>query len=194
MQVLEPAPVGVAGHSEDVLVQRAKTGDADAFADLYERLCTRVFRYFFYRVGHREEAEDLTEQVFLKAWQAMPGYDWRGVPFSAWIFRLAHNLLIDHKRSSRDRGDLDEALEIEDESEGPEEMTLRRVEAHALATAIGQLSAIEQTVVILRFVERIDHRSVASIIDKTEVATRSIQSRALARLARLLEGAGREQE
>ena len=82
---------------EVALVRRAKDGDAQAFADLYECHLDQVFRYFYYRLGHREDAEDLTEQTFLRAWQAIGSYDYRGAPFAAWIFRIAHNLLVDHR-------------------------------------------------------------------------------------------------
>ena len=172
--------------AEETLVRRAAAGDAEAFADLYERHLDRVFRYLYYRLGHREDAEDLAEQVFLKAWQAIAGYDCRGAPFSAWIFRIAHNLLVDHRRARRETEPLDDDLEIEDDEDAPDELVARRLEARELAKALGELSSVEQSVVALRFVEKLDHRSVASIIGKSEVATRSIQSRALARLARVL--------
>lgn len=169
--------------SEATLVQRASARDAEAFADLYELHLGRIFRYFYYRLGHREDAEDLTEQVFLKAWQSIDGYDCRGVPFSAWLFRIAHNLLIDEKRRHRETAELDEALEIEDAASTPEELTLLRMESRELADVLRRLSQLEQSVVILRFFEGLDHRAVAAIINKSEVACRSIQSRALARLA-----------
>ena len=186
MHLLRPRRPESADATEEALVRRASSGDGEAFADLYERHLQRLFRYFFYRVGHRQDAEDLTEQVFLKAWQAIGNYDCRGVPFSAWLFRLAHNLLIDHRRSRQESEGLDEGLEIQDNSVGPEELLVRRAEAGELAAAIGRLAPVEQTVVILRFMEEMDHRAVAAIIGKSEVATRSIQSRALVRLARLL--------
>lgn len=186
MQLLKSRQAEGAGSHEEALVRAATAGDAQAFADLYERHLDRLFRYFFYRVGSRQDAEDLTEQAFLKAWQGLGSYDYRGVPFSAWLYRIAHNLLIDHRRLSRETQPLDEALEIEDDRAGPEELAERREEARELASALGELSPIEQSVVVLRFVERLDHRTVARIIDKSEVATRSIQSRALVRLACVL--------
>jgi len=187
MQLLRPSRVEGDGVTEEALIRRAATGDVEAFADLYERYLDRMFRYFYYRLAHREDAEDLSEQVFLRAWQALPGYNCRGVPFAAWLFRIAHNLLVDYHRRNQDTTQLDDALDVADEGADPHEIASRRYEAQALAAAISQLSAVEQSVVVLRFVEGMDHRSVASIIEKSEVATRSIQSRALARLARLLD-------
>lgn len=186
MQLLKPTGADNTAVDEDALVERASRGDADAFADLYERYLARMYRYFYYRTGHREDAEDMSEQVFLKAWQALPRYNCRGAPFSAWLFRLAHNLLIDRARTHRRGEPLEEALDIEDGDAGPEELAVRRAEARELAGAVSRLSAVEQTVVTLRFIEGLDHRTVSGIIGKSEVATRSIQSRALARLARML--------
>lgn len=173
---------------DEQLIRRASAGDAEAFADLYVCHMEPVFRYFYYRLGHREDAEDLTEQVFLKAWQSIRGYDHRGAPFSAWLFRIAHNLMVDHRRSQREIEPMADDFDVEDESAGPEELAMRKAEAAGLSAALGQLSPIEQSVVALRFLQGLDHRTVARIIDKSEVATRSIQSRALDRLARILGG------
>jgi len=191
MQLLQSDNVARDAPTEEELVVRAKGGDRAAFADLYEMHLDRVFRYFFYRTGHRQDAENLTEQVFLKAWQAIPTYNHRGAPFSAWIFRIAHNLLIDHRRRQRETVPLDEELEIEDAGSEPGELASRRAEARELAQALARLSPQEQSVVVLRFVERLDHRTVANIIGKSEVATRSILSRALTRLERTLSAAQR---
>lgn len=176
--------------SEESLVRRAVAGDADAFADLYETHLNRIFRYCYYRVGSREDAEDLTEQVFLKAWQALPRYDVRGTPFAAWLARIAHNSTIDYRRTARPTTPIDDSLEILDSTRSPEEIAEQRLEAQELAEAIGQLSSIEQSVLALRFVNDLDHKTVARIIDKSVVATRTIQSRALARLGRLLKSRG----
>jgi RNA polymerase sigma-70 factor, ECF subfamily len=175
---------------EVALVRRAKDGDAQAFADLYECHLSQVFRYFYYRLGHREDAEDLTEQTFLKAWQAIGGYDYRGAPFAAWIFRIAHNLLVDHRRRRSPTEELDEEIEIADLADGPEEVVAQRLKALELGQALRQLSEVEQSVVALRFIHGLEHRTVARIVGKSEVATRSIQSRALSRLGRILSAAG----
>ncbi len=179
-----------AGDPEVALVRRAKDGDAQAFADLYESHLNQVFRYFYYRLGHREDAEDLTEQTFLKAWQAIGSYDYRGAPFAAWVFRIAHNLLVDHRRRRSPTEELDEEMEVADRSAGPEEVAAQRLEVQELGHALRQLSDVEQSVVALRFIHGLEHRAVARIVGKSEVATRSIQSRALSRLGRILSTAG----
>lgn len=171
---------------EESLVEAAAAGAQGAFAEIYQLHLSRIFRYLYYRTGHRQTAEDLTEQVFLKAWQAMPRYKSSGTPFVAWLFRIAHNLAVDHHRNKRETLALDELLEIEDKSPTAQQLLERREEASKLSAALAQLSRLEQSVIALRFVERLDHRTVATIIQKSETATRSIQSRALARLAQLL--------
>ena len=180
----------LADDREAALVRRAKDGDAQAFADLYECHLGQVFRYFYYRLGHREDAEDLAEQTFLKAWQAIGGYDYRGSPFAAWVFRIAHNTLVDHRRRRSPTEELDEDLEVADPAAGPEEVAAQRLEAQELGRALRQLTDVEQSVVALRFVHGLEHRTVARIVGKSEVATRSIQSRALVRLERILRAAG----
>jgi RNA polymerase sigma-70 factor, ECF subfamily len=183
MQLLRPGRAEESVSDEELLVRRVIVGDANAFADLYEQNLVRVFRYFYYRVGQREDAEDLTEQAFLKAWQAIGNYDYRGVPFSAWLFRIAYNLLIDRSRKFQETAPFDEALEVPSDGDTPFDSAVKHLDAEDLVRAIKVLSDVEQTTLILRFVEGLDHRTVAGIIGKSEVATRSIQSRALARLA-----------
>jgi RNA polymerase sigma-70 factor, ECF subfamily len=168
------------------LVRTAARGGREAFADLYERHLDSVYRYFYYRLGHQQDAEDLTEQVFLKAWQALPGYRERGVPFLAWLYRIAHNQLIDHRRTNHAAADLDGLPEVASSGDAAFESAVAQAEAAELAAALAQLSPVEREVVSLRFVAALDHRTVAGIVGKSEVATRAIQSRALARLARLL--------
>ncbi len=175
---------------EATLVRRARAGDAQAFADLYESHLNQVFRYFYYRLGNREDAEDLTEQTFLKAWQAIGSYDYRGAPFAAWIFRIAHNLLVDYRRRPSPTEGLDDETEVADLAAGPEEVAAQRLEAQELGQALRQLSDVEQSVVALRFIHGLEHRTVARMVGKSEVATRSIQSRALSRLGRILSTAG----
>jgi len=184
---------GRGGSEDERLVRRASGGDAEAFAELYERYMEPVFRFFYYRLGgSRENAEDLTEQSFLKAWQSIGSYDYRGIPFSAWLFRIAHNLLVDYHRIKRDAEPIGDDFDLEDEALGPEEQVMKKAEVEELSAALGQLSPIEQSVVTLRFLQGLDHRTVARIIDKSEVATRSIQFRALERLAQILGGRSRK--
>jgi RNA polymerase sigma-70 factor (ECF subfamily) len=179
--------------AEITLVRRAQSGDADAFGELNELHVDRVYRYVVYRVDDVPEAEDLSEQVFLKAWEAMPRYEDRGLPFRAWLLRLAHNLVIDHYRARRAAICLDtmtdgELHDLEGASacDGPESELVARHDSAELVSALDQLGDDQRQVVLLRFVEGLSHAEVATVIGKSEGATRAIQHRAVLALGRPL--------
>ena len=172
--------------TESELVQRAIKGDAQAFGELYQQNLKRIYRYTFYKVGSATEAEDLTEQTFLKAWEAMGRYREQGVPFSAWLFRLAHNLVIDYHRTRHEAASLDDAMETEDKQPGPDEIARARLDVGTLQDAITKLTPEQQQVIILRFVQGLSHGDVAAIMGKNEGAIRGLQHRALAALHELV--------
>jgi RNA polymerase sigma-70 factor (ECF subfamily) len=175
---------------EDELVCRAAGGDAEAFGDLYERYLDSIYRYVFFRVRDEKRAEDLTEQVFISAWEAIERYEPRGYPFSSWLYRIAHNAVIDHYRTDRDEKPLDAvAFTLADESLGPEETLIKKREVLRLLEAIAELSEEKQRLIILRFVDGLSHAQVAQILGKSEGACRVTQHRALAALSEIL---GRE--
>lgn len=169
------------------LVARAIQRDSDAFGQLYESCLDRIYRYVYYRVNSTTEAEDLTEQVFLKAWEAIDRYEQRGVPFLAWLYRLAHNLVVDHYRSQRQMVPLDELRETEEASEDIEASVHAQLDAEEVQAAIHRLSPEHQQLITLRFVEGMSHAEVAQIVGKSEGATRVVQYRALQALARALD-------
>ncbi len=176
------------GASEEVLVHRAINGDAEAFGDLYMRHLDDIYRYVFYKVGNEKRAEDLTEQVFLQAWEAMDRYEPRGHPFSSWLYRIAHNAVVDHYRISKEESPLESvAFSLSDDSLGPEETLIKKREVSRLLEALSQLSEEKQQLIILRFVEGLSHARVAQILDKSEGACRVIQHRALASLSEILQ-------
>ena len=173
--------------NEDKLVRRAVGGDTEAFGDLYLRYLDDIYRYIFYRVRDEKRAEDLTERVFVSAWEAMEGYQPRGYPFSSWLYRIAHNAVVDHYRTDRDEKPLDAmTFALADESPGPEEALLKKREVSRLLEAIAQLSEEKQRLIILRFVEGLSHAQVAQILGKSEGACRVIQHRALVALSEIL--------
>lgn len=178
-------------HHEAVLVERAAAGVADAFGELYQLYLDAIYRYVYYRTGDTKDAEDLTEQVFLRAWEAFPGYRRRGNPFTSWLYRIAHNLVVDHHRRQKP---IVLAPSPEEESWVSEEPTsleqiIEAEEAAALAAAIVQLPEEQQQVIVLRFIEGRKHAEIARIIGKSEGACRIIQHRALTALNRLLSDA-----
>jgi RNA polymerase sigma-70 factor, ECF subfamily len=170
---------------EAELVRRVvATRDRDAFGQLYELYIDRIGRYVYYKVGVREEAEDLTEQVFLKAWESIQGFRGEPAAFPVWIFRLAHNLVIDYHRTHRQTTELHEF--IEDAHPLPEDVVGARLDNEMLQAAIAKLTDEQQQVVILRFIHGLPHAQVAGIMGKNEVAVRGIQYRAIVALQRIL--------
>jgi RNA polymerase sigma-70 factor, ECF subfamily len=165
--------------------------DARAFGELYDRFVERVYRYLYFRTGSHPEAEDLTEQVFLKAWEAIGRYRWQGRPFLAWLYRLAHNAHIDHVRSHRPTTSLNNdqrPLELASHSASVE--LGRALDAEVIAGALAQLTIEQQQVIVMKFLEGLDNEQIAQSMDKREGAIRALQMRALMSLRRVLESQG----
>jgi RNA polymerase sigma-70 factor (ECF subfamily) len=181
-----PRASGPTDDREDRLVDRARRRDADAFGRLYELHLDRIYRYIYYRVGSSNEAEDLTEHVFLKAWEAIGRYESRGLPFAAWLYRMAHNAVIDHYRARRPTTSIDETFDLEDERQNPVASAEALFDREELKVAIGRLNSDQQTVILLRFTEGLSHAEVGKILGKSEGAVRVIQHRALGVMARFL--------
>jgi RNA polymerase sigma-70 factor, ECF subfamily len=172
--------------SEDRLIQRAQCGEAEAFGELYEQHLAAIYRYVFYRVGQVAEAEDLTELVFLKAWQALGQYRRRDVPFSAWLYRIAHNVVIDRYRSHRDMVPLDDQTDLHDPAAGLEEWIIGLEMSEVLAQAIAQLPPDHQQVLVLRFINGLNHTETSRVLGRSEEAVRVLQHRALNELRAIL--------
>ncbi len=179
-------------NDEGRLVARATKRDSAAFGILYETHLDRIYRYVYYRVGSTSEAEDLSEQVFLKAWEAIERYEPRGVPFIAWLYRLAHNLVVDHYRSRRPTLTLEEVGEAEEPGANVVDAVEEKLDAEEIRVALRRLSPEHQQLIALRFVEGLSHAEVAQITGKSEGATRVVQYRALQSLARALKSGGGE--
>jgi RNA polymerase sigma-70 factor, ECF subfamily len=170
-----------------VLMRRATKGDADAFGALYLRHLDAIYRYVYFRVGEVRDAEDLTEQVFLKAWQALPNYRDCGTPFSNWLYRIAHNIVVDYYRRCPPVAQVPAGTTDLESIQLPAlEQVLAAEEVAGLAAAILQLPDDKQRMIILRFVEGLTHAQIARILDITEGASRTLQHRSLADLARIL--------
>ncbi len=171
------------------LVKQARAGDGDAFGSLYLLHLDAIFRYIYFRIGDQREAEDLTEQVFLKAWEALPGYKDFGYPFASWLYRIAHNLVIDYIRRVKPVSSV--SIENQDGNDCGSaviQQILETEETGLLAAAIIRLPEEQQQVIILRFIEGMSHAGVARILNKSEGACRMIQNRALIALSQMLSG------
>ena len=175
---------------EAMLVQRAIGHDAEAFGRLYDMHIDRVYRHIYYRVGNEAYAEDLTQQVFLKAWQAIDRYKKMASPFVAWLMTISHNLVVDFYRTRKDRAYLEAEILADDSSLSPERAAEASFEQQRLRRAILQLGGDEQRVVILRFIEGFEFGEIASLLKKKEGNIRVILHRALVKLRNILEKEG----
>ncbi|MDP2951689.1 MAG: sigma-70 family RNA polymerase sigma factor, partial [Chloroflexota bacterium] len=171
---------------EAKLVQRAQGRNAEAFGQLYETHFDRVYRYLYLRVGRVEEAEDLTEQVFLRALESIGSFRWTGAPFASWLFRIAHNLLVDHWRRQKGNEYLDPAREIASREPGPAYIAEIRVRIAEVRVALGQLTEAQRQVIGLRFSAGLSLAEAAKIMSRTEGAIKALQHSALAALRRQL--------
>lgn len=168
---------------EKQLVERASARDRQAFAQLYDRFVDKIYKYIYYKVGSSSEAEDLTAQTFLKAWEAIGGYQWTERPFSAWLYRIAHNLVVDYFRTRRETTNLDDLPSLEERGASLEEVTELHLTAQVLQRAIRHLTADQQQVILLRFLEGYSTEQVAQLMGKQPGAVRTLQHRALVGLS-----------
>jgi RNA polymerase sigma-70 factor, ECF subfamily len=165
--------------------------DPNAFGELYDRFVERVYRYLYFRAGSHPEAEDLTEQVFLKAWEAIGRYRWQGRPFLAWLYRLAHNTHIDHVRTQKPTLSLNnDEHPVELASAAAAVELGRTLDADLLARALALLTLDQQQVIVMKFIEGLDNEQIAQTLNKREGAIRALQMRALMSLRRVLESEG----
>jgi RNA polymerase sigma-70 factor (ECF subfamily) len=176
-----------AQHDDRFLVEAAQK-DPARFAELYENNFERVYAYVVRRVGDRTETEDLTAEVFHHALAKLSSFEWRGVPFAAWLYRIAANLISDRWQRTRREQGLDDPEQIEAIEAGNQEF--EEVERRAtLFRLVTSLPAEQQRVVVLRFVEEKSIKEVAREIRKTEGAVKQLQFRALTTLRARMEGA-----
>jgi RNA polymerase sigma-70 factor, ECF subfamily len=169
------------------LVERAQAGDRAALEELYLLHFDRIYSYLHMSVGNKHDAEDLTNQTFVKMLESIGRFQWRKVPISAWLFRIAHNLAMDHFRASRRWQPEEEVPEPENSAEhSAEEEALQAIGTRSMLEMIEDLSPDQQQVLTLKFVFNFGNAEVATILGKTEGAIKSLQHRALATLQRRL--------
>ena len=168
------------------LVAEARDGDAWAFGLLFDHYHLPVYRYIASRVQRPSDAEDLTQLVFVKALEALPRYQARGIPFGGWLFRLARNTVIDHVRTRHEHADLDAARGQVGGEAGPDELTVIRQELDAIAEALAALTDEQREAITLRFFAGLSAREAADAMGKQEGTVRGLQFRAIASLRRQL--------
>ena len=170
---------------EKRLVEKAKSGDGAAFGQLYEAYIDRVYRFIFFRVTDVQLAEDLSSQVFLKAWENLRRYHTHG-PFLAWLYAIARNAVIDNYRTRKQTVSLDEAAPLAAQEDKLDERMELQFEMQSLQVAMQYLTQEQQEVITLKFIAEFDTAQIAEHMGKREGAIRALQMRALQALARAM--------
>jgi RNA polymerase sigma-70 factor (ECF subfamily) len=168
-------------YDEEQVLSHASQGDRDAFGLLYERYIDRIFNYVYYRTGNLHDAEDLTARVFQRAMNHIHNYTDRGVPFSAWLYRIAHNLVANwHRdRSRRQEIPLNDLPVIPSKGDLPETTLVRSQEQDSLLRLIRRLPSERQSLLILKFVENMSNAEIGQIMGRSEGAVKSLYHRTL---------------
>ncbi len=175
------------GVNIDGLVLKSQNGDAEAFGELFDLFLTSIYRFVYFRVDTTEDAEDLTEEVFLKAWENLSSFQKRkNIPFSAWLFQIAKNTVTDFWRKRKD------TLELSDEEvdKNAENDIIRNAERdferRKLLEALKQIPALQADAVSLRYFSDLSNQEIATVLKKSEGATRILLSRGLKRLREIM--------
>ncbi|MBN2145967.1 MAG: sigma-70 family RNA polymerase sigma factor [Anaerolineales bacterium] len=167
--------------NDDAILSQAVAGDQAAFGALYERYVGRIYNYIYYRTGNPHDAEDLTARVFFRAMRRIQFYQDRGLPVSAWLYRIAHNLVANwHRdRSRRSEIPLDDAVSVGGRIDHPESTLLITEERENLLCTIRKLPPERQQLLILKFVEHMSNAEIGQIMGRTEGAVKSLYHRTL---------------
>ena len=168
-------------YNEKEVLTRASEGDRDAFGELYARYIDRIFNYVYYRTGNTHDAEDLTARVFQRAMKHIHNYTDRGVPFSAWLYRIAHNLVANwHRdRSRKQEIPINDIPVLPSKGDLPEIRLVRTEEQDALLRLIRKLPPERQHLLILKFVENLSNAEIGQIMGRSEGAIKSLYHRTL---------------
>ncbi len=171
---------------ERQLVQSAKSGNSDAFAQLYDAYLDRVYRYVYFHVSDDQTAEDITSQVFLKAWENLNRYQFGSSPFLAWLYTIARNQVIDHYRTRKQSVPIEKIVSIPAKEDGVDEQVQSRFDLQAMRDALQFLTDEQQQVLILRFIVGMETREISQQMGKAEGAIRALQMRALQTLSKYM--------
>ncbi len=173
---------------EDQLIEKAISGDKEAFGHLYDQYFPQIFKYLLVRIDTREDAEDMTETVFIKAWEHLPNFGRKTKKrnFRAWLFRIAHNTVVDHYRTRKQSLPLESVSQTSSAAGEPDRVTLDNENSRVIMKAIKQLDEISQNVIVSRFFSDLSHKETALSIGISENNVRVIQYRALKRMRDML--------
>jgi RNA polymerase sigma-70 factor, ECF subfamily len=171
---------------EESLVRRAQQRDEEAFTQLYEAYFDKIYRYVALKIGNKADAEDMAQQVFLNALQSISSFKWRGISFSAWLFRIAHNQAVDYlrKKSKEATALLDESLVNSDSN--PQLVAEHKLDIEQLVSATRQLTETQREVISLRFAGELPIAKVAKVMGKSQGAIKALQHSAMVALRKSL--------
>jgi len=170
---------------EKNLINRAKSGEAKAFGLLYDHYIPQIYRFIYLKVTNREEAEDLTHQVFMKAWQNINNYEERGFQFSSWLYQISRNQVIDFYRQKKQYLDL-EAVDPELLVDQSKDRAHEKLEISKIQKSLNELTDEQKEVIIMHFINDISIKDIAKTLKKTEGAIRLLQHRAIDRLKKIM--------
>jgi RNA polymerase sigma-70 factor (ECF subfamily) len=177
-------------HDEESLIRRAQQHDQMALAHLYEENFDRIYRYIVLKIGDRTEAEDMTQQVFLNMLKSISSYKWQGMPFTSWLYRIAHNQIVDYlrKKSKRATVPIDESIVAA--GDDPARAALGKMAIEEVIIAAKKLTMAQQEVISLRFAGELSVAEVARVMGKSEGAIKALQHSAIVALRRVLSPGG----
>jgi len=174
--------------NEDALVEAAIQGSEQAFGQIYEAHVDGIFRFIYMRVEDRQTAEDITSDVFLKAWEKIDSYQVRGAPFRAWLYRIARNAVIDHYRTRKEKAPLEAVINTrEDDAASLSEQVSIQMESESVLAAMRELTDDQRNVLTLKLVQGLSTKEVAKVLGKRQGAIRALQMRGLQALAKVLD-------
>ena len=171
---------------EESLVRRAQQQDQEAFSRLYEEYFDKIYRYVVLRIGNKTEAEDVTQQVFVNSLKSISTFKWKGTPFSAWLFRIAHNQVIDHVRKGKRQAAVPLEESVMAGNADPQQITERKLDIERLLSAAERLTEAQRQVISLRFASELSVAQVAKVMGKSEGAVKALQHSAIVALRRTL--------
>lgn len=176
-------------YDQDLILDKAIQGDEEAFSILYQENVKKIFNYIYYRTGNNHDAEDLTARVFQRALGHITKYQKTNVPFTAWLYRIAHNLVANWHRDNSRRKEvpIEEQVDLKQKSDVPEREIEKRQELEFLLKAIRKLSNDRQMLLILKYVEDLSNKEIGDVMGKSEGAIKSLYHRTLLELRDVLE-------
>jgi len=171
------------------IVDRAVGGNTEAFGKLYDLYADRIYRHIYYRTSNEDDARDLTQEVFTKAWQGLPKYKRTKTPFLGWLFTISHNRVIDYYRTKKDHAYLNTEIHMGGPVSSPENLAESAFTQQEVRKAILQLPEDQQQVILMNFIEGFEYNEIAEAMKKTEGNIRVIMHRGLKKMREILGGA-----